>query len=453
MNWHLEKRTIAAIATPLGEGAVAMIRLSGIEAFSIANKIFSKSIEGLAPNTVTFGKILGKHQETLDEVMIAKFCAPKSFTGEDTIEIYCHGGLLIQKNILNRVIEAGAFCALPGEFSYQAFMNGKIDLAQAEAIQEIVSAKNEYALKAAEDQLQGALSKKILTFRQRLVENAAIIDAWVDYPEEGLEFKTKEELLFDLEDTYRLIEKLKETFYEGRKISHGIKLCLLGAPNAGKSSLMNAILGYDRAIVTPIAGTTRDVLQEDLLLFGMHFKLIDTAGIRKTEEIVEKEGIRRSFLESEKSDLTLYVIDSSEPLTEQEKETILSLVKDKTLLLYNKSDLNPHFEPFSSHDFVKVSAKTLQGLDHLKNSIEKKIFSSQTIAKEEVLLTKERHYEALNECLINLKNVIEGLNQDISSEFISFDLRMALKALGSIIGFDLSESILDSIFSKFCVGK
>ncbi len=449
----LEPKTIAAIATPIGEGGVAMIRISGKNAFPIAQTFFSKDIDQMKSHSISYGKILGKEGESLDDVMLAKFKSPNSFTGEDTIEIYCHGGLLIQKKILNRIIESGCLHALPGEFSYQAFMNGKIDLAQAEAIQQLIGAKNEYALKAAEEQLQGSLSKKIESLRAILIEIAAVIDAWVDYPEEGLEFKSEKELLDDLEQTYFEIERLKNTFYDGRKVSLGIKLCLLGAPNAGKSSLMNALLGYDRAIVTPIAGTTRDLLQEDLQLFGMSFKLIDTAGIRDTEEIVEKEGIKRSKSAANEADLILYVIDSTSAISTEEKTFISSLPQDKTIIILNKSDLNHDCLSYESYCHVKVSAKFGYGIETLKECIESKIWASGSYDKEQILITKERHFEALKDCLENLEKVISGLKSHVSCEFISFDLRMSLKALGEIIGFDLSESILDSIFSKFCVGK
>lgn len=453
MDFQLENKTIAAIATPIGEGGVAMIRISGKKAFQIAETLFSKSVLSMTPKTVKYGQVLDSKKEPLDDVMLLKLQGPKSFTGEDTIEIFCHGGLLIQKKILARCIEVGAEYALPGEFSYQSFMNGKLDLAQAEAIQQLIGAKNEYALKAAEDQLKGSLSEKIIGFRQELIEVAAIIDAWVDYPEEGLEFKSQEDLVKDLKKTYHSIEKLKNTFEDGRKIFHGIKLCLLGAPNAGKSSLMNALLGYDRAIVTPIAGTTRDILQEDLNLFGMSFKLIDTAGIRETEEIIEKEGIKRSKAAGEDADLILFVIDSTKDLDDSDKNLINSLPSSKTILIFNKSDLTDSASQIENFSSVSISAKNRTGLDELKASIEEKIWKCGPPSKEELILTKERHFKALDECLENLERVFTGFDENISCEFISFDLRMALKSLGSIIGFDLSESILDSIFSKFCVGK
>ena len=446
-------KTIAAIATPIGEGGVAMIRISGSNALKVANEMFSKDILKLDANYLCYGQILSKEGHILDDVMLVKFLAPKSFTGENTVEIFCHGGMLIQKSILQRAIECGADHALPGEFSYQAFMNGKMDLAQAEAIQELIGAKNQLALKAAENQLQGVLSKKILSIRQELLEIAAIIDAWVDYPEEGLEFKSQEELLEDLNSCYQKLLQLKNSFHDGKKISHGIKLCLLGAPNAGKSSLMNALLGFERAIVTPIAGTTRDLLEEDMNFFGLHFNLIDTAGIRETEEIIEKEGIRRSKSAADSSDLILYVLDSTKPISLEEKKFLESLDEKKLIIILNKCDLTSSSANDFNFEAVKISAKEQTGLEDLKNAIVKKLWSEGPPSKEEAIITKERHFVALEECLENLDLVFSGFKMQTSCEFISFDLRMALKSLGSIIGFDVSECILDSIFSKFCVGK
>lgn len=448
-----QDKTIVAIATPIGTGGVAMIRISGKKAFEVGQKIFSKDLETIPSHQMVYGKILNSKKVILDDVMLVKLVSPKSFTGENTIEIFCHGSLIIQRNIVNCCIEAGAEAALPGEFSYQAFMNGKMDLAQAEAIQELIGAKNNYALKAAEEQLKGSLSLKIKAFQSSLLESAAIIDAWVDYPEEGLEFKTKEEILLDLKTVLNQMNDLKNSFHDGQKLNLNIKLCLLGAPNAGKSSLMNALLGYDRAIVTPIAGTTRDLLQEDLYLFGMNFSLIDTAGIRKTAGMIEKEGIKRSLAAAENADLILYVIDSSKEISPQEIETISNLPTEKTIIIYNKSDLVTPKKQFAHLCELTLSTKKMQGLEELKQAIESKVMSSVAFDKDQVIITKQRHHDAIIEAIENLTQVILGLESDLSAEFISFDLRMSLKALGKIIGFDLSESILDSIFSKFCVGK
>ncbi len=450
----MKTKTIAAIATPIGIGAVAMIRLSGPQSLAIAQSMFSKSIQNTPSHRLVHGNLFSKNQEVLDSVLLGVFRAPHSFTGEDSIEIYCHGSLLIQKKILKRLIELGADHAEPGEFSYRAFLNGKIDLAQAEAIQDLILAKNEAALQSAQEQLKGALSKKITSLQKALIEIAAVIDAWVDYPEEGLEFQTEEELLESLQAVLAQVRDLKNRFYDGKKLSAEAKLCLIGAPNAGKSSLMNTLLGYDRAIVTPIAGTTRDLLHEELYLSGLHFQLTDTAGIRETEELIEKEGIRRSFEAAKNADLILYVIDVT--LMEKELKVFDTTLWDpkKTVLVFNKCDLiHPSFFSHPNYESIAVSAKTDHGIETLKTCIEKKLAERLNFSPEEILVTKERHFEALVECEENLLRVLDGFKNQLSAEFVSFDLRMALKALGKIIGFDLSESILDSIFSKFCVGK
>jgi tRNA modification GTPase len=446
-------RTIAAIATPLGDGGVAMIRVSGKDAFTIVSKVFSKPMDSLPSHFMTYGKVLNLKKEVVDDVMLVKFESPKSFTGEDTVEVFCHGGLMVTKKVLDTILEAGALNAQPGEFSFKAFMHGKIDLTQAEAIQKLIGAKNDYALKSAESQLSGALSKKIAQFQNLLIETAAIIDAWVDYPEEGLEFKSFEEVLLDLKTIYESLHLLKSTFEDGRKISYGLKLCLLGSPNAGKSSLMNALLGYDRAIVTAIAGTTRDLLQEDLTLSGLNFRLTDTAGIREASEIIEQEGIKRSKQAALDADLILFVVDGSSPITPEDSQLIHELPLNKTLLIYNKKDLGIKAVSYETLTTVFVSAITLDGLEELKKAINHKIWSNGQPPLDEILITEKRHYEAINEALINLEKVISGLESGVSPEFISFDLRMSLKALGTILGMDLTENILGSIFSKFCVGK
>lgn len=445
-----QNTTIAAIATPPGEGGVAMIRISGKEAREIASSCFSHDVLTQESHTLKFGTILDEHKNPIDEVLLAVMQAPRSFTGEDVVEIYCHGGSFVSQKILKRILSCGAKAAGPGEFSLRAYLNGKIDLAKAEAIASLIHAKNDLALSAEESQLRGALSLKITKFQESLTEVAAIIEAWVDYPEEGLEFASKEEILQKLQFIALELTNLKATFRDGRILSHGIDLCILGAPNVGKSSLMNALIGYDRAIVTDIAGTTRDVLEEKIQFGSLHFNLIDTAGIRPfTSDIIEKEGMRRSLEKAEKADILLLVLDSSRPLLEEEKELQKSLPEEKTLVVYNKIDLGA---PYTGKG-ICISAEKGLGLDHLKKAIEEHIFEKGPPSKEAIILTKERHYKAVEEALSALKLVIEGLEGDLSAEFISFDLRQALKHLSSIMGINVTEEILNEIFSKFCVGK
>lgn len=444
--------TIAAIATPPGEGGISVIRLSGKEAISIAQQIFSGPVSTYPSHTCHFGKIYDG-DELLDTVLLLVMRSPRSFTGEDTVEIQCHGGSLVTRRILDCLLKAGAKAAPPGAFTYRAFLNGKLDLTQAEAVQTFIGAKNALSLQAAAHQLTGKLSEQITSFQKELTDTAAILEAWVDFPEEGLEFASKEEVISALENTLVKMRKLEATFHEGRKIHDGLILCLVGSPNAGKSSLMNALLGHDRAIVTPIPGTTRDTLDAEMRLGGLHFQLIDTAGIHQTEEVVEQEGIKRSKEAMEKADFILLVIDSSKPLGEEELLLLQSAPIEKTLLIWNKTDL-PH--SISSQPFphqVLLSAKTKEGVDELKDVIEKMIWKSAPPSKEEIVLTTIRHKQALSSAIDDLARLIEGLQTTISPEFLTADMRSCLKHLGSIIGMDISEEILSAIFSKFCVGK
>lgn len=438
-NYNLDE-TIAAVATPPGEGGVAIIRISGKEAFDIAGKIFSGPVNDYKSHTAHFGKFLDG-ETIVDEGLVLVMRAPRSYTGEDTVEINCHGGSLVTKKMMDLVLKAGARAAGPGEFTFRSFINGKLDLAQAEAVQTLIGAKNELALQMSKQQLEGSLSKRVADFQKELVDTAAILEAWVDFPEEGLEFASLDEIVFSLNQTNEKMKKLLSTFHEGKMIHEGFTLCLAGSPNVGKSSLMNALLGKDRAIVTDIAGTTRDLLEEDFSLGQLHFRLLDTAGIRETEEVVEKEGIRRTKMAMEAADLILYVCDATRPEQIPEKE--------KMIIVWNKIDL-PHGE---LHDGIKVSAKTGEGIEALKKEIQKVIWQNGLPAKDEVVITQLRHKQALEHAIAACERLIDGLQSGVSAEFLSSEMRLVLMELGTIIGTDITEDILTSIFSKFCVGK
>lgn len=443
--------TIAAIATPPGEGGIAVIRISGDQTLEVAEKVYSGPLRSYKSHTVHFGRIVNPEGEVVDEVLIVVMKAPRSYTGEDTVEIHCHGGSLITRRVLQTVLDAGARAALPGEFTFKAYMNGKLDLAQAEAVQELIAAKNDLALHAAEYQLQGALSQKIESFQQELVDIAAILEAWVDFPEEGLEFASFEEVIASLQSTCKKMEALSCTFQNGKIVHEGLTMCLTGAPNVGKSSLMNALLGKDRAIVTPIPGTTRDLLEADLRMSGLHFRLVDTAGIRDTEELVEQEGIRRSHQALQEADLVLLVLDATRGVEENDQELLARAPSHKTLVIWNKVDLpSPHPKPENA---LEISAKEGLGIEQLREAINQKIWRSGPPSKEEIVITNSRHHQALNQAIESVKLVIEGLQTKVSAEFVAADMRRALLELGTIIGTDISEDILSAIFSKFCVGK
>jgi len=452
--YHHEGETIAAIATPAGEGGVAIVRMSGKRALLVAERIFSKPIASLASHTLTYGKILDEHRRVIDTVLLAVMRAPRSFTGEDTVEIQCHGGSLITKKVLQAVLHAGARAALPGEFSFKAFKNKKIDLAQAEAIQALIGAKNERALSAAKEQLEGSLSLKISSFQKGLIDAGAFLEAWVDFPEEGLEEPETEKLKSALSHLLNEMERLHESFSHGKLLHTGVTLCLTGAPNVGKSSLMNALLCKERAIVTEIPGTTRDLLEEEMRLEELHFRLIDTAGIRFSSETIEKEGIRRSLLAMERADLILFVLDASRLPTSEERALLQETPKEKSLLIWNKIDL-PHPSPLPAlrEESLSLSAKTEEGLSALKSAIVAKVLKKGLASKEEVVLSNLRHQTALSHAIDGVNALICGLNEQLSPEFLASDLRFALTSLGSIIGIDIGEELLTAVFSKFCIGK
>jgi tRNA modification GTPase len=445
--------TIAAVATPPGEGAIAVIRISGSKAFEIGAAIFSGPVQNYKTHTAHYGQILAQDGGVIDSALLLVMKGPGSYTGEDTIEISCHGGNLVTRRVLERIFEAGARPAQPGEFSLQAFMNGKLDLAQAEAVQQLIAAKSELALKNAEQQLSGSLSQSIALFQKELTGVAAILEAWVDFPEEDLEFAAFDELILRLQNTKERMIRLRDTFHEGKLLHEGISLCLLGSPNVGKSSLMNALLGKDRAIVTDIAGTTRDILEEEMLLAGLHFRLIDTAGIRQTDEVIEREGIRRSRTAMHEADLILLLLDASRPLSQNDRELLAAVPREKTLLVWNKIDLAFPSEHIEWTPQVQISAHVKLGLHELKQAIDQHIWQKGAPSKDEISITKLRHHTALQNSIAALQQVIEGLENRVSAEFVASDMRHALNELGTIIGTNVTEDILTSIFSQFCLGK
>lgn len=457
ISTYQSKETIAAIATPPGDGGVAIIRISGNDAIDIAEKIYSGPVRKYRSHQAHYGSILDKNGDPVDQVLLLVMLAPRSYTGENTVEIHCHGGHLITRKVLEIVLEAGARPAQPGEFTFRAFMNGKLDLSQAEAVQSLIGSKNGLALQAAKHQLEGRLSQKISDFQKKLLDIAAILEAWVDFPEEDLAFAPMEEITASLKTLKKEIETLQNTFQQGQKIHQGITLCLAGRPNVGKSSLMNALLGKNRAIVTDIPGTTRDLLEEDLHLGQLHFRLMDTAGIRNTEEQIEKEGIRRSFEALQRADLILFVLDATQPLCASTQSILAAAPPEKTILIWNKIDLLPS-DPLppklsSFPHLVALSAKFLTGLDQLHEKIHQVIWQESPPQKEELIITQIRHERALDTAAKALNTLIEGLQSGISPEFAASDMRHALNALGTIIGMDTSEEILTAIFSQFCVGK
>lgn len=446
--------TVAAIATPPGEGGVAIIRISGKNALQVAYKVFSGPVYNYKSHTVHYGYIRNADGEHIDDALLIPMLGLRSYTGEDTIEIHCHGGSLITRRVLEAVLAAGARAALPGEFTFKAFMNGKLDLAQAEAVQELICAKNERSLTAAENQLLGSLSTKIESFQKGLIETAAILEAWVDFPEEGLEFATFDEIYQNIETVLTSMKKLDATFHNGKILHDGLSVCLIGCPNVGKSSLMNALLEKDRAIVSHIPGTTRDLLEDQMRLNGLNLRLVDTAGIREADEVIEIEGIRRSKLAMAQADLILLVLDACRGIEPHDQSLLNEVPPEKTIVIWNKTDL-PHssFPSLAFPYIVPLSAKDRIGLDLLHAKIDQVVWKEGPPSKEEVVITNIRHKEALSQAILAAERLLKGLKDNVSPEFLTMDMRQCLSELGKIIGTNISEDILSAIFSKFCIGK
>lgn len=448
------EETIAAIATPPGEGGVAIIRVSGRDAVEVAGRVFSGPVRSYKSHTAHYGHLLDAEGGVVDDVLLLPMLNGRSYTGEDVVEIHCHGGSFIARAVLNLVLQAGARAARPGEFTFRAFMNGRLDMAQAEAVQVLIAAKNEHAMHSARQQLEGRLSRKVAQLQEQLTEVAAILEAWVDFPEEGLEFASMEEICQKLEGTQGEMQLLIDTFDDGRIVHEGLSLCLVGCPNVGKSSLMNALLERDRSIVSPIPGTTRDLVEDGMRLNGLHLRLVDTAGLRDTEDLIEQEGVRRTREAMAKADLILLILDASREVGGEERKLLDEVPKERVIIVWNKGDLTsqaPASLPFPH--IVQLSAKERWGIEELTQEIDRVIWRRGAPSREEVLITNVRHREALSQALANSQRVGEGLKTGVSPEFLTLDMRQSLSELGKIIGTNITEDILSAIFSKFCIGK
>lgn len=454
--------TIAAAATAMSSSGIGIIRISGDEAYSVMQKIFrphnpEKKMNEQPPYTVHYGTI-ADGEEILDEVLVILMKAPHSYTAEDTVEIDCHGGRLVMQRILDLVLRNGARPAQPGEFTKRAFLNGRIDLSQAEAVMDLIQSRNKLALRSSVSQLQGSVKQEIEKLRSSILYETAYLEAALDDPEHISLDGYSEKLLKKVQDICSETEHLVNSSENGRLLREGIKTVILGKPNAGKSSLLNVLLGEERAIVTEIEGTTRDVLEEQLQLGDLSLSLLDTAGIRSTEDVVEQIGVERARKQAEDADLILYVADSSRPLDESDEE-ILELLKGKNaLVLLNKSDLNPvlTFEMMQSkteHKILMISAKEEQGIHELEEEIRSMFFHGEIDFNDEVLITNMRHKAALLEAKKSLEMVMESIQNGMPEDFYTIDLTDAYQALGRIVGEEMGEDLINEIFGKFCMGK
>ena len=452
--------TIAAIATPLGEGGIAIIRISGIKAVNVGDSVFqplSKAKNHLAnskSHTIHYGYIY-LNKQRLDEVMVSVMRGPSTFTREDIIEINCHGGIQSTKAVLDAVLKAGARLAVPGEFTKRAFLHGRIDLTQAEAVLDLINARSGLALSAANEQLEGKLSQRINQLRDETMQVLAHVEAHIDFPDEDIEPDTMNGLIERLEKAKSFIDQLLATANDGQLIRRGIRVAIIGRPNAGKSSLLNQLLGHDRAIVSNIAGTTRDTISEEAQIRGIRVVFIDTAGLQETNDKVEQEGVKRTRTLLNQADLVLYVLDASEPLTEDSQSSLANLRNRKHILVLNKSDLPTVLDltKIKNSKTVSVSSINGDGIESLKETIQNSVWDGEITSEMFEVMINSRHQEALNRAKISLDTSIKQLQSGVELDLVSVDLRISTNAIGEIVGKTTTENLLDSIFSTFCIGK
>ncbi len=445
--------TIAALATPVGTSGIAVIRISGDEAIKICNKIFSSDLEKTESHTVHFGTIKDG-EETVDQVLATVMKAPKTYTGENTVEISCHGSMTVVRSIMKLLFSAGARQAKAGEFTKRAFLNGKLDLVQAEAVIDIINSKNETALSTGINHLEGSLSSKINEVREKLVKIMAYLQAEADFPEEGVSGFSEELFKENIKEVADNLENLLKTAETGKYIREGISTVIAGKPNAGKSSLLNCLLQKERAIVTDIEGTTRDTVEEYLQLGRLTLKLIDTAGIRETDNAVEKIGVDKAIKSIDKADLVLYIADMSDTPDEEDMKIIKKLEDKKVIMVLNKSDIKNSSDKYSKLIDCKkviISAKTGEGTEALKQAVID-MFDNVGI-ENSVTITNIRHIEAVSKALKILREAETAYNSGIPADCISVDIQTALEGLGEVTGMTVSEEIVDKIFKEFCVGK
>ena len=454
--------TIAAISTGMTPSGIGKVRMSGDMAIDIADQIYrspkgKKSLKNVKSHTIHYGYIYDGSQ-MIDEVLVLIMRAPNSYTTEDVVEIDCHGGVVVMKKILETVIKYGARPAEPGEFTKRAFLNGRIDLSQAEAVIDIINSKNEYALNTSLNQLQGNLMTQIKEVRKSIIGSIAFIEAALDDPEHINADDYADTLKAQVHENMDILSKLLDSCNDGRILKEGIKTVILGKPNAGKSSLLNYLSGEDRAIVTDIAGTTRDVLEENVSIGGILLNVIDTAGIRDTEDLVEKIGVEKARNYALEADLIIYVVDGSTEIDSNDLEILKLIQNKKTIILLNKVDLDlktskSELEDKSGYSIVEVSVKDRIGLEQLSDLIKDMFFSGKLSFNDQIYITNVRHKTAIQEALSSLSMVLQSIEDGMPEDFFSIDLMNAYEVLGSIIGESVGEDLINTIFSDFCMGK
>lgn len=465
----MKTETIAAIATSLSESGISIIRISGEDAAFVADKIIVTKkgikVSEFKSHTIHYAYVMDG-ENVVDEVMVSYMKGPYSFTAENTVEINCHGGVLITKKVLQLVLRSGARLAYPGEFTKRAFLNGRIDLTKAEAIMDIIHADNEFALQVGMKQLKGSVSKKIASIREKLIYEIAFIESALDDPEHISLEGYPEQLNSKLSIILQELIKMEESAENGKMIKNGINTVIVGKPNAGKSSFLNFLLGEEKAIVTNIAGTTRDALEDFVRIQDISFHVIDTAGIRKTEDVVEKIGVEKAIDYSKDADLLLYIIDSSVSLDENDEDIMKMTTGKKMIVLLNKSDLEPVIdideieEKLSGYShkkedirFLKISAKEKVGMEEFEVIVKDMFFKGEIKIQDEVMITSMRQKENISDAIESLRLVINSIEMSMPEDFLTIDLMSAYESLGKIIGEEIEEDLVNEIFSKFCMGK
>ena len=451
MNYFNPEDTICAITTGGGMSAIAAIRISGAKAITITNSIFSKDIRDAKSHTIHFGTILD-NTDVVDEVLISIFKGEKSFTGEESVEISCHGSVYIQNKIIQLLIGKGCRTASAGEFTMRAFKNGKLDLSQAESVADLIASESEAAHQTALRQLRGGFSSKLQNLRTKLIDFASLIELELDFSEEDVEFADRKQFEDLLEEIKVELEKLIESFKLGNVIKNGIPVAILGAPNVGKSTLLNCLLNEEKAIVSDIAGTTRDAIEDELNIKGFKFRFIDTAGIRETNDTIENLGIKKTMEKAAIAHVVLFLIDANSNISNQllELNKVKDKIKDKLLVVVNKIDLNTVKEDLNHAIFI--SAKNNEGIETLKERL-LTFVNTKELSNNETIVTNLRHYEELQLTLHEINTIINGLHKGISGDFLAINIRQALFHLGSITGEVTTDTLLGNIFGKFCIGK
>ena len=445
--------TIAAISTALGVGAISIIRISGPNAIDVINKIFDKDLTHAQSHTIHYGHIMEK-KEIIDEVLVSIMLAPKTFTSEDTVEINCHGGISTTNKILELALSNGARLAEPGEFTKRAFLNGRIDLTQAEGIMNLIESKTDAARNMSINQLTGSVSNLITDLRKDLSDIISNIEVNIDYPEyEDIEELTNEKIFPAIKNIIKKLKNIIKQAENGRIINEGINIGIIGKPNVGKSSLLNELLEEEKAIVTDIEGTTRDTVEGRFILNGIICNVIDTAGIRKTNDVVESIGVNKSLETIDKSDLIIFVLNNNEPLTKDEQELLNKIKTKKHIVVINKTDLDNHLELPTDITPIKISLKEHTGIDKLKDKIIELFNLEEIITNDMTYLSNARSISLLKKSLEILEESLKNINNDISIDIIEMDLKNAWQTLGEIIGQTYTDELLDEIFSRFCLGK